>query len=160
MEIDPNASVRAHAMLCIGAARTDVWDVLTDVVRWPEWNPAVKDVVIDGPVAPGTVFRWRAGRARITFTIQEAWAPREFSWTGRMLRITAQHVWRLEEEAGVTLVMTAESWSGLAPRLFHVRFKRALQRALDKSLGYLDAEFGRRAIAEAAKEVERGRSAA
>jgi hypothetical protein len=159
MEIDENAPVWVRAETYIAATPAEVWDVLTDFARWPEWNPDVKDVRADGPVAPGTEFSWRAGRASITSTIHEAREPHEIGWTGRTSGITARHVWRLEAEGTMTRVITAESWAGLAPRLFRARLTRTLERALEKGLSYLDAEFGRRSIAAMAQAMEEAEAA-
>jgi uncharacterized protein YndB with AHSA1/START domain len=159
MEIERDAPVQAQADMYIGAPPAEVWQVLSDVGRWPEWNPDVRDVSINGPVAAGSVFTWRVGRASITSTIREVREAQEIGWTGRTTGITAAHVWRLEAHAAGTHVTTAESWTGLMPRLLPGRFTRSLQRSLDKGLGYLDAEFGRRAIAAAAHELEQAAAA-
>lgn len=154
MEIDTNAPVQAQAEMYIPASPAEVWEVLTDIAHWPEWNPDVKDVIMQGPVAPGTVFTWRAGRSQISSTIREVREPHEIGWTGRTAGITAQHVWRLEARARGTRVITAQSWTGAPTRLLPGRLTRTVQRALDKGLAYLDAELGRRGIAAAARELE------
>jgi uncharacterized protein YndB with AHSA1/START domain len=33
-----------------------VWDILAAIERWPAWNPDVRWVTLDGPVAEGTTF--------------------------------------------------------------------------------------------------------
>ena len=38
--------------------------------QWPSWNPDVKSVTMEGPVQPGTVFRWKAGPSSLTSTLQ------------------------------------------------------------------------------------------
>ena len=159
MDVDASAPVQAHAELVVGASPTEVWALLTDLDHWPDWNPDVQDVVADGPVAPGIVFRWRAGRAQIVSTIRETRKPFEMAWTGRTPGIRAVHVWRLQPERGGTLIWTAESWSGLLPRLLRGRLARKLQHALDKGMYYLDVEFGRRAAAQAAAESEAAQEA-
>jgi uncharacterized protein YndB with AHSA1/START domain len=35
-------------------SRQDVWHAWTDVARWPEWNPDIERIVLDGPFAAGT----------------------------------------------------------------------------------------------------------
>ena len=37
----------------LAADRETVWGVLADLTRWPEWNPALAGVSLDGPVSAG-----------------------------------------------------------------------------------------------------------
>jgi hypothetical protein len=85
---------------------------------------------VEGAVAPGTVFRWKAGPGTITSRIQRVQRPRLIAWTGRTLGINAIHVWHLEPRDGGTFVRTEESYEGLVSRLL----RRSLQRTLDRSL--------------------------
>ena len=64
--IDPKAPVRASAEVEVAAPPEVVWALLSDFAGWPAWNPVVSDVEVDGPLAPGTVFRWKTGAATIT----------------------------------------------------------------------------------------------
>jgi hypothetical protein len=52
------------------------------VDQWPSWNPDIKSVELQGPVQPGTVFRWKAGPSSLTSTLQVVDPPREIAWTG------------------------------------------------------------------------------
>ena len=56
--------------------------VISAVDQWPSWNPNVRSVTLQGPVQPGTVFRWRAGPSSLTSTLQVVDPPREIAWTG------------------------------------------------------------------------------
>ena len=33
--------------------------MISAIDQWPSWNPNVKSVALQGPVQPGTVFRWK-----------------------------------------------------------------------------------------------------
>jgi uncharacterized protein YndB with AHSA1/START domain len=46
----------------IVASPEAVWDLIADIGGWPRWNPDVKEVSVQGEVAEGTVFRWKAER--------------------------------------------------------------------------------------------------
>jgi hypothetical protein len=154
MHIDRDAPVQASASIDIVAHPEAVWSLLTDLRAWPSWNPDVKKVTLEGPVAPGTVFTWKAGGSTITSRIESMHAPNSIVWTGGTRGIDAVHVWRIEEHGARTRVITEESWSGLFPRLMPGRFTRLLQRSLEKALTYLEAELDRRGIE--ALFVERG----
>jgi hypothetical protein len=53
-----------------------VFAVISAIDQWPAWNPDVKSVSVEGPVQPGTVFRWKAGPSSLTSVLQEE------SWEG------------------------------------------------------------------------------
>jgi uncharacterized protein YndB with AHSA1/START domain len=128
--VNEGAPVVSRSEVEIAATPEAVWDVLTSLERWPSWNRAVKSMSVEGAVAPGTVFRWKAGPGTITSRIQRVQRPRLIAWTGRTLGINAIHVWHLEPRDGGTFVRTEESYEGLVSRLL----RRSLQRTLDRSL--------------------------
>jgi uncharacterized protein YndB with AHSA1/START domain len=128
--INEGAPVVSRSEVEIAATPEAVWEVLTSFERWPSWNRAVRSMSVEGAVAPGTVFRWKAGPGTITSRIQRVEPPRSIAWTGRTLGIDAIHVWHLEPRDGGTFVRTEESYEGLVSRLL----RRSLQRTLDRSL--------------------------
>jgi hypothetical protein len=142
--IDVRAPVVGAAEIEISAEADLIWNVLTAFERWPTWNPDIESISMHGDVAVGSMFRWKAGRTKITSTIQEVEPPRQIAWTGRTLGIRAIHVWWLEPSDGVTLVLTEEAYEGLVARLFRRPLQKALDRALDRGLRHLKAEVERR----------------
>jgi uncharacterized protein YndB with AHSA1/START domain len=147
--VEPSdAPVRSKREIEIAAAPEVVWDVLTHFERWPEWNPQVKSMSFDGPLAPGSEFRWKAGPGTITSTLEQVEAPQRVSWLGRTKSIRAIHEWRLEPRDGGTFVETEETYSGLLARLFHGRLQKTLGKALEDGLEHLKREAERRAAAE------------
>jgi uncharacterized protein YndB with AHSA1/START domain len=150
VEIDTSAPATAHAEATIAAPPESVWEVLTDVAGWPSWNPDVKSAALEGPLAVGTRFRWKAGPGTITSTLQVVEPPRSIGWTGTTLGIKATHVHRLEGTNGDTVVTSDESWDGLLVRLLRGPMRKTLQRSLDGGLGALKAEAERRAGRDAA----------
>jgi hypothetical protein len=137
--------VQASSRIIIEAPARTVWRILTDLAHWERWNPDVTDVSVEGPVAAGMTFRWRAGTARITSTIQEVQPDRMIRWTGRTMGVRADHLWRIEPQDGRTAVETVESWRGVFPRLFPGKMRRVLQQSLDKGLRSLKIEAEKRA---------------
>ena len=144
MEVDRSAPAVAEAELQVGAPPEVVWDVMADVDRWPEWNPDVKEAMLEGALAPGSTFRWKAGPGTITSTLREVEPPTAIGWSGRTMGISALHVWRLEPRGEGTLVRTEESWNGLPVRVLRGRMQRTLQQAVDAGLRALKAEAERR----------------
>jgi uncharacterized protein YndB with AHSA1/START domain len=122
-----------------------VWEVLTGFEHWPDWNPDVKSMSFQGPVAPGSEFRWKAGPGTIVSTLEEVDRPRYIRWRGRTLSIKAMHEWRFEPSNGGTRVETEESFSGLLARLFRGSLQKTLDRSTESGLEHLKRESERRA---------------
>lgn len=145
MEVNRDAPVLARAEAEIAADPDTVWEVLTAFEDWPSWNPDVSSVSLEGDIAEGTAFRWKAGRVTINSTLRQVERPRTLAWTGKTTGIDAVHVWRLEPRDGGTLVRTEESWKGLLVRLLRGPMRKSLQKAVDGGLQHLKAEAERRA---------------
>jgi uncharacterized protein YndB with AHSA1/START domain len=141
--INERAPVVGTSEIEIAAPAETVWEVLTAFDRWPSWNPDVKSMSMQGGLAEGSVFRWKAGPGTITSTIGRVEPPRLIAWTGTTLGIKAIHYWWLEPRDGKTFVRTKESYEGLVTRLFRRSIQKALDRGLGDGLRYLKAEAER-----------------
>jgi uncharacterized protein YndB with AHSA1/START domain len=130
MDINSDAPVITRDEILISAPIQTIWDIQTDVARWPSWQPDVDGAQADGPLAVGSVFRWQTAGLDITSTVEEVEAPRRIVWGGPAQGIVAVHVWTLDEQDDGVLVRTAESWEGdpVAAQ------PDGLQAALDASL--------------------------
>jgi uncharacterized protein YndB with AHSA1/START domain len=143
-EINESATVIGRRQTEIDAPAEHVWDVLTAVESWPAWNPDVKSVSLEGEIAEGKSFRWKAGPGTITSTVRQIDAPRRIAWTGKTLGINATHVYRLEGRNGKTLVRTEESYEGLVARVLRGSLQKTLDNALEQGLAHLKGEVERR----------------
>lgn len=140
----PEAPVSSRREIQVSAPPEVVWEVLTDFGRWPEWNPEVKSMSFEGPLAPGSMFRWKAGPGTIVSTLEELDPPRYVRWRGRTMSIAAIHEWRLEPRDGGTHVETEESFSGLIARVLRRSLQKQLDGALEQGLEHLKREAERR----------------
>jgi uncharacterized protein YndB with AHSA1/START domain len=147
LEVNKNAPVIGADEIEIAASPQSVWDVLTDFEQWPSWNPDVKSMSMQGGLATGSVFRWKAGPGKITSTIHHLEPPNLIGWTGATFGIKAKHVYRLEPGNGGTLVHTEESYEGGVTRLLRGSLQKTLDKALSDGLRYLKVETERRSSA-------------
>jgi uncharacterized protein YndB with AHSA1/START domain len=129
-QVTANAPVLSAQEIDIDAPIDRVWEVLTAIERWPAWNPDVKSVSVEAPIAEGVTFRWKAGPGTITSRIEHFERPRVVAWSGSTFGIRAIHVWRLEARNGTTLARSEESYEGLVARVL----RRSLQKTLDTAL--------------------------
>ncbi len=145
MEVNRDAPAVSHAEIEVAASPEIVWAVLSDIDNWPSWNPDVKQASLAGSLAPGVQFRWKAGPATITSTIQSVEPPRVIAWTGKTFGINAVHVYRLEPQGDTTVVKSDESWDGWIVRLFRGPMTKTLQKSTESGLEHLKTEAERRA---------------
>jgi uncharacterized protein YndB with AHSA1/START domain len=144
MTINERAPVAAAGEIEVAADPEVVWDVMAAIDRWPSWNPDVTRASLDGELAEGTRFRWKAGPGTITSTLRRVERPRLLAWTGKTLGVDAIQVWRLEARGANTFVRTEESWEGLMARILRGPMQKMLQDAIDAGLRHLKAEAERR----------------
>jgi hypothetical protein len=140
IDIPASAPVIARKSIVVAASPEATWAVLSDIPRWPEWNAAVARTCLEGPLARGTTFRWKAGPGMITSTIEAVEPPRLLAWTGKTMGIKAVHVHRLTPVAEGTHVTSEESWDGLVVRLLPGSMHKTLRASIEAALESLKAE--------------------
>ena len=140
VEVNPNAPAVGRDEITIEAPPERVWAILTDIDRWPEWQPDVSQAKLEGPLASGSRFRWRASGLKIVSTLREVEPPHRVSWEGKAPGTRAVHTWALRGQGVQTVVDTEESFDGWLVRLL----RPVMQRNLDQALrGGLEALKGR-----------------
>ena len=133
------APVFATSEVQIAAPIEIVWTLISQIDEWPKWNAYVTEDSLQGELAPGATFRWKAGPGTIVWTLQRVEQPHSIAWTGRSLGVRAIHEWNLRAERGATVVTTRESWDGMVVRLFRRSSRRALEKALRDGPSHLKA---------------------
>jgi uncharacterized protein YndB with AHSA1/START domain len=144
VEVDRNAPLVWRAEIDVAAPPEAVWELVAGIERWPSWNPDVKSAALEGGLAPGSTFRWKAGPGTIVSTLRHVDPPQEIAWTGKTMGIAAVHVYRLEPRDGGTHVVSEESWAGLPVRLLPGRMAKTLQTGLEAGLSHLKSAAERR----------------
>jgi hypothetical protein len=143
MEINRSAPAIASGETFIDAAPEVVFGVIAAIDEWPSWNRNVKSVDVEGDVAPGAVFRWKAGPASLISKVKVVDPPCEIAWTGTMMSIKAVHVFQFEGRDGGTLARSEESWEGWIASLLRGYSRRTLKQAIEAVLADLKAEAER-----------------
>jgi hypothetical protein len=108
-------------------------------------NPDIREASIDGALAVGTPFHWKAEPGTIRSTFRAVDDLKTLGWTGKTMGIPAIHVYRLKAIDSGTEVTLEESWDGVLSRLFRGRFQKMLDSAVHGGLESLKAEAERRA---------------
>ncbi len=134
MHIDQSAPLVAHGSILINAKLDRVWRLQTNINYWSEWQPDVVAAQLQGKLAVGAVFHWRASGVNITSRIDELVPRQRVSWTGDSLGMHAIHNWEFEQRDDGILVRTEESISGWLAQIIGLFLPHYLDKALDQSL--------------------------
>ncbi|MCE1254686.1 MAG: SRPBCC family protein [Anaerolineae bacterium] len=145
MNVNLHAPLIARKEILINAPISQVWTTLTDINNWPEWQPDVNTARLEGELAQGTVFRWKALGLNITSVIRELATHKKIGWTGRSIGMQAIHIWTFESLENGVQVSTQESLDGWFPRLLKLFDREFLSKSLTASLQVLKKEAERRA---------------
>ncbi|MDD2929943.1 MAG: SRPBCC family protein [Sideroxydans sp.] len=134
---DTGSPVKASAEIDIKAPLDKVWGVQTDIARWQEWNADIEEMKVNGPLAAGTDFVWKAGGMTIHSTIQDVADRRHIIWTGKTMGIDAIHKWEFTSANGVTHVYTEEEFSGMLAWLLPGTMREVIRNALQHGVQVL-----------------------
>ncbi len=133
MEINQNAPIKAESEIAIHAPANVVWELLSDISRWPMWLHDVSDASITEELTKGTEFTWKNKGIKIRSVIQHVQPMQELAWTGRVFGVSANDTWHLRSNGDhSTIVRTAESMEGFIARFIFSSGK--LKQSLDNWL--------------------------
>lgn len=114
----------------IAASPERVWEILSDLSRWHEWNPFIREA--EGEASVGSRLKLRmfpAGGKPMTFrpTVRAAEPARELRWLGRLVMpgvFDGEHAFQLEAADGGTRLTQAETFTGILVPLLASTFTR------------------------------------
>lgn len=134
MDIDTNAPVFARKEIAIHAPVEKVWQIQTGIENWSKWQPDITSAKLEGTLAAGTTFRWKAKGLNIVSTLHTVKPHQQIGWTGISLGMFAVHNWTFEARGEATLVTTEESLSGWLTRLMKLFDPQFLEKSMESSL--------------------------
>jgi hypothetical protein len=145
----PPIEVRNETVIHASAER--VWDLLTDVERWPSWYRACRWVRVESPAsaAQSLVFRWKAHPVELRSAVVTSERPHSFAITADALALHAERTFTLRPtpDGSSTVVISDETQVGLLPwlgRAFLAPRLRAANQAMFGDLARAAAQNTRR----------------
>ncbi|MFP4417586.1 MAG: SRPBCC family protein [Chitinivibrionales bacterium] len=132
--INPKAPVVECQSIIIQTPASRVWEVLTSIDNWAQWQTSVTESQLHGPVQQGTSFSWTAAGIRFESSIHTSIENSAFGWTGKTTGVRAIHNWSFEEKEGTSTVRVEESLQGFLPRLLRGSFRKSLRRGMEIQL--------------------------
>ena len=124
MDIDQHAPITASGSVDISASPLEVWAVLTDIGRWPTWNPDVTEARLEGELSLRRHVRLALGAGTMSSVLRSVEVGRELGWTATSRGAHGTWVWRIEPTQLGSRVTVEESWSGWSTRFMHKRIGR------------------------------------
>jgi uncharacterized protein YndB with AHSA1/START domain len=131
MNINEQAPLVAHKELYIQAPPEVVWKIHTDINNWNQWHPDITEAHLEGPLAVGSIFRWKSGGLTITSTIQVVEPNQRIGWTGTGFGAQASHIWTLRPHNDGTMLTTEESMQGWLVTILKLFMPTFLDKSLD-----------------------------
>ncbi len=140
----------------IAAPPDRVWQVMSDIVQWPEWTPSVISVkrLDDRPFGVGSRALIRQPKiAPALWRVSEMEPGRGFTWVNRSpgLRLVARHA--VESATGGSRATLSLEFRGLFAGLFGLIMKGMTERYLEMEAQGLKA----RSESPAYRHTSRGR---
>lgn len=134
----------------IDAPAPEVWVVLSDVARWPEWTPTIDSVrrFDDGPLALGSRAEVRQPRLpKATWEVTELVPGRSFTWeaTGPGMRTIGRH--EVVADGDGALVTLGIEQLGPMGAVAALVWRSLTQRYIELEASSLDARVTGRASA-------------
>ncbi|WP_304236587.1 SRPBCC family protein [Jiulongibacter sediminis] len=126
MRINEKAPVVQRREIKIQASPEKVWEVLTNIEKWPDWNNKISKSSVESRIKKGTVFNWKTGGSMIKSKIHTFQPYHLFGWTGKAFGASAIHNWNLYPTEEFTIVSVEESMEGWVIRLFKTQMNKKL----------------------------------
>jgi hypothetical protein len=152
-----HSAASSEAQIHITASAERVWDLLSNIDRWPMWNSLVQSATLTGPLQAGSVFKWKSKGLSVTSTLQEVRPRQSLTWTGKAFGTRAIHSWEIEVTDQGAVLRTAESFDGWLPRLMPKTMKRTLDETLPAWLKAIKSEAERAAAMAPTTQLPRTR---
>jgi hypothetical protein len=132
IETDSTAKCYATSEITIKSTKHHVFEILSDINDWPQWQSSVTKAEIKGSPEVGKKFTWKGGGLNIKSKLHTVNPDSEIGWTGRIWWIKAVHNWYLTEESGQTKVVVKETLKGLGSSMMLKSLKEGIQKNLDE----------------------------
>lgn len=126
MTINPEAPVVQVKEIQINATPEKVWQVLTDIQHWDQWNKRIKHPNLQSHAEVGSVFTWKTNGSKIKSKIHFFTPNRVLGWQGKAFGARAIHNWYLETTTMGTKVRVEESMEGWIVNLIKHKMNKKL----------------------------------
>ncbi len=132
IEADSSAKCYATSEITVNSTKHQVFEILSNINDWPEWQSSVTKAEINGRPEVGKIFTWKGGGLNIKSQLHTANSDWEIGWTGNIWWIKAVHNWYLTEETGQTKVVVKESLKGFGSSMMRNSLLEGMRKNLEE----------------------------
>lgn len=132
--INNNAPVKAKKTIQIDSPVQRVWDIISNINNWKEWNHDIQYSKLNGELSAGNSFDWNSGGAKIKSTLHTVKPLKELGWSGKAFGAFAIHNFTLTDINGKTEVFVEESMEGFLMRFFRGYMQNTLENSINNWL--------------------------
>src|SRR5690625_877555 len=126
--INNNAPVVCKNTISIKASPQQVWSLLSDINKWPQWQTDIDNAVLHGTLKPQSNFIWKSSGVKIRSTLHTVHPNKHLGWTGKSVGMYAVHNWCLTKKDDETIVEVKESMEGWLVRIFKKTMTKNLKK--------------------------------
>ncbi|OXG06077.1 SRPBCC family protein [Flavobacterium araucananum] len=127
--IHTNAPVVTYQEITINASSEKVYQIMSDVDHWSEWNKNIEDIYLNGEFATENSFDWKSDGLTIHSTVHTVIPGKKIGWSGDAFGAFAIHNWYFEPNGKQTTVKVEESMEGWLVELFPSEFQGGLEKS-------------------------------
>jgi uncharacterized membrane protein len=139
-DINRNAPVKTQQQITIHASPEKIYQIMSDVNHWSNWNKDIQDPVMKVPFQKGNSFDWKSGGLTIRSTLHTAIPSSKIGWSGPTFGAFAIHNWTLVPDGDQTTVIVDESMEGWLVSMMRKKFQSHLEQSLQTWLKDLKTE--------------------
>ena len=86
----------------------EIWKLMSEVNRWPEWNKTISFAQLDGVFVKGTSFRWTSG-VNIRSTLEDVIINKRIVWSTKSVGVKTVQSWEFKKTDEGVLVFVSQS---------------------------------------------------
>jgi uncharacterized protein YndB with AHSA1/START domain len=133
-EQDWRCTMKVEYHVEVDSTAEKLWDILTDVKAWPEWQGTSYIEPPSGPLQKGSTFVAELGGHKWNLTVREADRPKRLVWVGRQMGLEAIHECEFVETGGKIQAISRESMSGWMLLFIHSMVRTGSPRLMRSGL--------------------------
>ncbi|RPD99138.1 polyketide cyclase/dehydrase [Aureibaculum marinum] len=141
MTINQEAPVIQSKEIVINATPEKVWQILTNIDGWSEWNERIQQSSLKGGLKVGNIFTWKTNGSKIKSKIHTTIPNKMLGWEGKTFGARAIHNWFLQPTENGTKVSVEESMEGWIINLIKKKMNLKLADDMTHWLEKLKAEI-------------------
>ncbi len=138
-DVQYDAAVLHSVTEIIDAPISLVYEIISDVRHWSDWQSSTDKTFLRGGVKKGSEFKWQSSGITFRALVHTAEAPCEFGWVAKSMWFRIVSNWTLEEHHGQTRVIIEESLSGLGAELLSNSMRNSLQLTMMEIKKYAES---------------------